>query len=144
MENLKEWQKVVFTIKDKKYKYEVRSDFLNNLDKSFNDEIFSDLKLDKVNFANSAYGYDSLGGDWPSSKHADYSALTRIVEALFPYCDEVTVNDKIVYSLSKKSTFEEIPVSFFEIESYSSKSKSSDIIDFESIVQTPKIKLTFI
>ena len=139
MENLKEWQKVVFTIKDKKYKYEVRSDFLNNLEKSFNDEIFSDLKLNKIDFANSAYEYDSLGGDWPSSKHADYSALTRIVEALFPYCDEVTVNDKVVYSKYKKTVFKESEHSIS-----SSKSKSSDIIDFESIVQTPRIKLTFI
>lgn len=139
MENLKEWQKVVFTIKDKKYKYEVRSDFLNNLDKSFNDEIFSDLKLDKVNFANSAYGYDSLGGDWPSSKHADYLALTRLVEALFPYCDEVTVNDKVVYSKHKKTIFKEPEPSIS-----SSKSESSDIIDFESIVKSQTIKFTFI
>lgn len=139
MENLKEWQKVVFTIKDKKYKYEVRSDFLNNLEKSFNDEIFLDLKLDKVDFANSAYGYNSIGGDWPSSKHADYSALTRIVEALFPYCDEVTVNDKVVYSKSKKTIFKGP-----ESSTSSSKLESSDIIDFESIVQTPKIKFTFI
>ena len=139
MENLKEWQKVVFTIKDKKYKYEVRSDFLNNLEKSFNDEIFLDLKLDKVDFANSAYGYNSLGGDWPSSKHADYSALTRIVEALFPYCDEVTVNDKVVYSKSKKTIFKGP-----ESSTSSSKLESSDIIDFESIIQTPRIKLTFI
>ena len=139
MENLKEWQKVVFTIKDKKYKYEVRSDFLNNLEKSFNDEIFLDLKLDKIDFANSAYGYNSLGGDWPSSKHADYSALTRIVEALFPYCDEVTVNDKVVYSKSKKTIFKGP-----ESSTSSSKLESSDIIDFESIIQTPRIKLTFI
>ena len=44
----------------------------------------------------------------------------------------------------EKLAFEEVPVPFFEVESYSSKSKSFDIIDFESIVQTPKIKLTFI
>ena len=139
MEQLKEWQKVFFTIKDKKYKYEVRNDFLNNLEKGSNDDIFLDLKLNKIDFANSAYGYDSLGGDWPSSKYADFAALTRLVEALFPYCDEVKVNDKVVYSKHKKTIYKE-PESTISF----SKSESSDIIDFESIVQTPRIKFTFI
>ena len=68
-----------------------------------------------------------------------HTALTHLVEALFPYCDEVTVNDKVVYSKYKKIVFKESEHSIS-----SSKSKSSDIIDFESIVQTPRIKLTFI
>ena len=83
-----------------------------------------------MKFANSVYGYDSLGGDWPSCKCADFAALTRLVEALFPYCDKVTVNGNIVYSKSEKTIFKE--------------PESSDIIDFESIVKSQTIKLTFI
>ena len=137
MEQLKEGQEIVFTIKDKKYKYYVWKSFLR-AKRDFNDQIFSDLKLDKIKLANSAYGYASDGGDWPESRYEDFSALTRIVEALFPYCDEVTVDGNIVYPKSEKTIFKE-PES-----SISSKSESSDIIDFESIVQTPKVKLIFI
>ena len=112
MEQLREGQKIIFTIKD---------------------------KIDKVKFANSAYGYTSGNGNWPESKMADFAALTRLVETLFRYCDEVTVDGNIVYSKSGKAIFKE-PESSIS----SSKSESSDIIDFESIVQTSKIKLVFI
>lgn len=134
MEQLREGDIVIFTINSKKYKYTVWKDFLKTENEgASNNEIFFDLKLDKVKFANYAYGYESRGGDWPSSKFKDFAALTRLVEALFPYCDEVTVNGKVVhfYSLSKPSIHE-------------IKSESSDIINFESIVQKPKIKLNFI
>ena len=139
MEQLKEGQEIVFTIKDKDYKYEVYTNYLQKLGGGYNDEIFLDLKLDTKKFANSAYGYDSIEGDWPESKFGDFAALTRLVEALFPYCDKVTVDGNIVYSKSEKTIFKESEstIAF-------SKSESSDIIDFESIVQTPKIKLTFI
>ena len=141
MEQLKEGQEIVFTIKDKDYKYKVWKSFLE-AEREFNDKIFLVLKLDKVKFANSVYGYDSLGGDWPSCNCADFAALTRLVEALFPYCDKVTVDGKVVHSYSL------FKPSIHEIKSESSdfyfKSKSSDIINFESIVQTSKIKLTFI
>ena len=113
MEQLKQGQKIVFTIKDKNYKYEVYTNYLQKLEGGYNDEIFLDLKLDTKKFANSAYGYDSIEGDWPESKSRDFAALTRLVENLFPYCDKVTVDDKVVYSLSKKPTFEEVPVPFF-------------------------------
>ena len=144
MEQLREGQEVIFTIKDKKYRYKVCINYIQKLEDGYNDEIFSDLKLDTKNFVNSAYGYISGEGNWPVSKHEDFAALTRLVENLFPYCDKVTVDDKVVYSLSKKPTFEEVPVPFFEVELYSSKSDFSNIINFESIVQTSKIKLTFI
>ena len=138
MEQLKEGQKVIFTIKDKNYKYHVWKSFLR-AEKDFNNLIFSDLKLDKIKLANSAYGYASDGGDWPESRYEDFAALTRLVEALFPYCDKVTVDGNIVYSKSEKTIFKEL-----ESSTSFSQSKSSDIIDFESIVQTPKIKLIFI
>ena len=139
MEQLKEGQRIVFTIKDKNYKYEVCTNYLQKLEGGYNDKIFLDLKLDTKKFANSAYGYDSDEGDWPESRFEDFAALTRLVEALFPYCDKVTVDGNIVYSKSENTVSKKLKPST----SYST-SESSDIIDFESIVQTTKIKLTFI
>ena len=138
MEQLKEGQEVVFTIKDKNYKYYVWKDFLRE-NTGDNDKIFFVLGLDKRKFANYAYGYESLGGDWPSSKFKDFAALTRLVEALFPYCDKVTVDGNIIYSKSEKTFFKESEPSIS-----SSKLESSDIIDFESIVKSQTIKLNFI
>ena len=138
MEQLKKKQEVIFTIKDKNYKYEVHKSFLKEED-SHNDQIFKDLKLDKYKFFSNYYGYEPGVGSWPESKSGDYSALTKVVEALFPYCDKVTVDGNIVYSKSEKTIFKESESSIS-----SSKLESSDIIDFESIVKNPKIKLTFI
>ena len=140
MDQLREGDIVIFTVKDEKYEYAVCRDFLKEVH-GYNDKIFIDLKLDKVKFANYAYGYESIGGDWPESEYRDFAALTRLVENIFPYCDEVTVNGKVVhfYSLSKPSinVESEYPVSF-------SETMPSINIDFESIVQKPKIKLNFI
>ena len=139
MEQLKEGQRIVFTIKDKNYKYEVCTNYLQKLEGGYNDKIFLDLKLDTKKFANSAYGYDSDEGDWPESRSEDFAALTRLVEALFPYCDKVTVDGNIVYSKSEKTIFKELESSIS-----SSKSEHSDIIDFESIVKSQTVKLIFI
>lgn len=138
MEQLKNGQKVIFTIKDKNYKYEVHKSFLKEED-SHNDQIFIDLKIDQVKFAYSAYGYHPGNGYWPESNYGDFAALTRIVEALFPYCDKITVDGDIVYSKSENTIFKESESSIS-----SSKLESSDTINFESIIQTTKIKLTFI
>ena len=139
MKQLNSGDKIIFTIKDKNYIYTVYSQNLCIRNSDYNDRIFKDLKLDKFKFCSNCYGYEPSKGDWPESKNGDYTALTRVVEALFPYCDEVTVNNEIVYSLSKKDLFIKSESSIS-----SSKSESSDIIDFESIVKNPKIKLTFI
>ena len=139
MKQLNSGDKIIFTIKDKNYIYTVYSQHLCIRSSGYNDQIFKDLKLDKFKFCSDCYGYAPGKGDWPESKNSDYAALTRIVEALFPYCDEVTVNDEVVYSKSEKTIFKESESSIS-----SSKSESSDIIDFESIVKNPKIKLTFI
>ena len=139
MEQLKGGQIIIFHIKNKIYDYAVTSRFLCSRGPYPNDQIFKDLGLNKINFCSDCYGYDPYDGDWPESKLNDFTALTRAVEALFPYCDEVTVDGNIVYSKSEKIIFKE-PESSIS----SSKSESSDIIDFESIVQTTKIKLTFI
>lgn len=138
MKQLKNGQEVIFIIKDKNYKYKVHKSFLNG-EYSNNDQIFIDLKIDQIKFAYSAYGYNLGNGFWPESNYEDFAALTRLVEALFPYCDEVIVDNEIVYSKSEKTIFKESESSIS-----SSKSESSDIIDFESIVKNPKIKLTFI
>ena len=138
MEQLKNGQIIIFTIKDKNYKYEVYKSFLKEED-SHNDQIFIDLKIDQVKFACSAYGYCPYNGYWPESNYGDFAALTRIVEALFPYCDKVTVDGDIVYSKSEDTIFKKSESSIS-----SSKLESFNIIDFESIVKNPKIKLTFI
>ena len=138
MEQLKNRQIIIFTIKDKNYKYEVHKSFLKEED-SHNDQIFIDLKIDQVKFAYSAYGYHPGNGYWPESNNEDFAALTRIVKALFPYCDKVTVDGNIVYSKSEKTIFKESESSIS-----SSKLESSNTIDFESIVKNPKIKFTFI
>lgn len=139
MEQLKEGQEVIFTIKDKNYIYIVYSQYLCIKNSDYNDQIFKDLKLDKFKFCSDYYDYESGRGDWPESNYRDFAALTRLVEALFPYCDKVTVDGDIVYSKSEKTIFKESESSIS-----SSKLESSNIIDFESIVKNPKIKLTFI
>ena len=139
MKQLNSGDKIIFTIKNKNYIYTVYPQYLCIKSSGYNDQIFKDLKLDKFKFCYDYYGYEPDKGDWPESKNEDYIALTRVVEALFPYCDEVTINNKIVYSLSKKDLFIKSESSIS-----SSKSESSDIIDFEFIVKNPKIKLTFI
>ena len=129
MEQLKKGQIVIFHIKSKIYTYVVVSCFLCSRDPHPNNKIFKDLGLDSYKFCSNFYGYEPDIGDWPSSRNKDYAALTRVVEALFPYCDEVIVDGNIVYSKSEKTIFKE-PESSIS----SSKSESSDIIDFESIV----------
>ena len=139
MEQLKMDQEIIFTIKDKNYIYIVYPKHLSIKNLEYNDQIFKDLKLDKYKFFSNCYGYEPGVGSWPESKNEDYFALTKVVEALFPYCDEVTVDGNIVYSKSKNTIFKKSESSIS-----SSKLESSDIIDFESIIQTTKIKLTFI
>ena len=139
MEQLNSGDKIIFTIKDKNYFYTVYSQHLCIKGPGCNDQIFKDLKLDKFKLCSDCYDYEPGKGDWPESKNGDYIALTKVVEALFPYCDEVTVNNEIIYSKSEKTIFKESESSIS-----SSKLESSDIIDFESIVKNPKIKLTFI
>ena len=139
MEQLKYGQIVIFTIKCKIYTYLVNPQHLSSRGPHSNDQIFAELGLDKYKFCSNCYGYKTDCGAWPNSRNEDYAALTRAVEALFPYCDKVTVDGNIVYSKSEKTIFKE-PESSIS----SSKSESSDIIDFESIVKSQTIKLTFI
>ena len=139
MEQLKMGQEIIFTIKDKNYIYIVYPKHLSIKNLEYNDQIFKDLKLDKYKFFSDCYGYEPGVGSWPESKNGDYFALTKVVVTLFPYCDEVTVDGNIVYSKSKNTIFKKSESSIS-----SSKLEFSDTIDFESIIQTTKIKLTFI
>ena len=139
MEQLKMGQEIIFTIKDKNYIYIVYPKHLSIKNLEYNDQIFKDLKLDKYKFFSNCYGYEPGVGSWPESKNGDYFALTKVVVALFPYCDEVTVDENIVYSKSKNTIFKKSESSIS-----SSELESSDTIDFESIIQITKIKLTFI
>ena len=139
MKQLEFGQEIVFTIKDKEYTYRVYPCYLSSMGTFTNGQIFMDLNLDKYKFCSDCYSYKTDCGAWPNSKDKDYAALTRVVEALFPYCDKVTVNGNVVYSKSEKTISTESKPSVS-----SSKSESSNIIDFESIVQTERIKLTFI
>lgn len=139
MEQLNSGDKIIFTIKDKNYIYTVYPQYLGIENPDYNDQIFKDLKLDKFKFCSDCYGYKPGKRIWPESKNRDYIALTKVVEALFPYCDEVTVNNEIVYSSFKKNLFIKSESSIS-----SSKLESSNTIDFESIVKNSKIKFTFI
>ena len=139
MEQLKMGQEIIFTIKEKNYIYIVYPKHLSIKNLEYNDQIFKDLKLDKYKFFSNCYGYEPGVGSWPESKNGDYFALTKVVVALFPYCDEVTVDENIVYSKSKNTIFKKSESSIS-----SSELESSDTIDFESIIQITKIKLTFI
>ena len=139
MEQLKDKQKVVFTTEYKIYTYIVHSSYLSSADPYTNGQMLTDLGLDRNKFCSDCYGYEANSGSWPFSKIKDYAALTRVIEALFSYCDEVTVDGNIVYSKSEKTIPKESEPSIS-----SSKSESSDIIDFESIVKSQTIKLNFI
>ena len=137
MEQLRCGQIIIFHIKNKIYDYAVTSRFLCSRGPYPNDQIFKDLGLNSYKFCSNSYGYEPDGGAWPSIRDRDYAALTRVVEALFPYCDDVTVDDKVVYSSSGESIS-------IKLDSSASSKPESSIIDFESIVQIPKIKLIFI
>ena len=138
MEQLKKGQKVVFTTEYKIYTYIVYPSYLSSTGPYSNGQMFIDLGLDRNKFCSDCYGYQADGGSWPESKKEDYVALTRVIEALFPYCYKVTVDGKVVYSKSENTIFKEPEASI------SSFNPESLIIDFESIVKSQTIKLVFI
>ena len=74
---------VYFYINSRQLKYCVQSDHLTNAFKCDNKEIFSILGINKEDFCRWHYGYTPYGGDWPSCKAGDLTALTRVVKALY-------------------------------------------------------------
>ena len=67
MEQLKNGQEVIFTIKDIDYIYIVYSQHLFK-GAGYNSQIFKDLGLDKFKFCSDCYGYNPGRGDWPESE----------------------------------------------------------------------------
>lgn len=83
---LKLYDKVDFPIDGEVLRYEVRNDHLCGIG-THNNEIFKKLGFSTISehriYVSSIYGYDSMGGSWPSSKEGDYVGLTRLVKALY-------------------------------------------------------------
>jgi hypothetical protein len=83
---LKLYDQVEFSIDGEVLRYEVWNDYLMGIG-IHNNEIFKKLGFltssEQRKYARSIYGYDSIGGSWPSSKEGDYVGLTRLVKALY-------------------------------------------------------------
>jgi hypothetical protein len=73
---------VSFKYNNISYIQKVRKDYLSNI-RTNNDTIFVVLKLNKMQVATKAYGYESVDGFWPECRKGDYAALTRLVIFLF-------------------------------------------------------------
>jgi len=75
-------------VEKRNYIYYVRESYLEcgfNWDK--NDIIFTLLKLDKKEIADSCYGYKNHGGIWPQYRERDYEAATKLVLFLLQECE---------------------------------------------------------
>lgn len=92
---LKEDDKVTFVLRDSQLIYTVEPDFLSSANFE-NDAIFDHLQLDKIKFTTEAYGYLTDDGVWPECRKNDYAALSRCVEKLAEYCQDVLVNGKSI------------------------------------------------
>ena len=93
---------VYFYINGKQLKYYVKPDHLANALKYNNEEIFSILDIKKEDFCKSYYGYNPYGGDWPTCRYDDFTALTRVVKALYlKIIDKKTKGTSIFYLESK-------------------------------------------
>jgi len=98
---LKDKDIVEFTINSKVIKYQVLSFHLQNLkdqlDPSYNDEIFKILELNKFKIAEKAYGYKAVNlyrdskfpnTYWPEIEYKDFPALTKLVKELYIIIEE--------------------------------------------------------
>ena len=101
MKELKENDKVYFTVDHEVHQYIVGATFLNHTTRR-NDGIFDALELErkeKLALASEHYGYKVHQGDWPDYKPGDYAAATRLVKAVYDLCN--------IYNTKKEH--EEIP-----------------------------------
>ena len=73
---------VIFRVEGEKMEYKVFEWFLSK-DGYNNGRIFTLLSLNKNTFCSNAYGYNDMGGSWPTYKCQDYKAATRVVDALY-------------------------------------------------------------
>lgn len=74
-------------------KYSVQTDHLSNCTDQCNSEIFSLLNLNKSLFCDTYYGYPNNRGDWPTCNPGDYTALTRVVRALYQEIEKKEIRD---------------------------------------------------
>jgi len=89
MKELKENDKVYFTVDGEVHQYIVGTTFLNHTTRG-NDAIFDALGFERkgrLALASGHYGYRSDQGDWPEYKHADFAAATRLVKAVYDLCN---------------------------------------------------------
>jgi len=68
--------------------YRVMDTFLNNVHDDNNHIIFDLFELDKHEFCQASYGYDTGSGSWPTYLENDFSAATRCVLSLYEYIDQ--------------------------------------------------------
>lgn len=83
---------IVFTINKEKIEYEVDANYLHNRIYS-NEYIFKILKLNKIEFTETHYGYNkrrrTINDEyWPEYKNNDYEAITRVVKELYKIIGE--------------------------------------------------------
>lgn len=89
MKELKENDKVYFTVDHEVHQYIVGTTFLNHTTRR-NDGIFDALKMtreENLALASNHYGYRADQGDWPEYKSNDFAAATRLVKALYDLCN---------------------------------------------------------
>ena len=88
---------VIFSLNGKKLDYQVCSSHLSSCTSGIpNDGIFDELHLNKVVFCERAYGYSQYGdGIFPQCKNEDYSALKRVIDALFHKIEE-TFSEQVI------------------------------------------------
>lgn len=76
-------------IKLGEFMYQVSLDHLyNTKDYYDNHRIFEALRLNAETVCRNTYGYEPIGGSWPSARIKDFAALTRCARALIVYWAE--------------------------------------------------------
>ena len=90
---LKEHDIVIFR---KNLKYDVNRSYLENRRYNYNRKIFNELKIDPLEIAICAYGYNvRYDGGYPEYHVDDYEAATRLVLILFGFIENTDVKVKI-------------------------------------------------
>lgn len=67
--------------------HEVRTDHFYNI-RHINNNVFILFGINSGELASEVYGYSNLGGCWPSCRHKDFEALTRIALVLLAFAEK--------------------------------------------------------
>ena len=118
---------VDFHINGKTLRYFVQSNHLSNMGRPDNAKIFSILGISKDDFCNFYYGYPNYGGDWPVCRNEDYTALTRVVKALYLEIEKKEIREIPKY-YSGQTILEELKTKFIAEAPEKKESTSSNII----------------